>query len=245
VIVGDVKADEMFAMVEKYFAGLHPRPTPPHPDVSEEPQAAERRGEQTDKLARIPALAIGYRMPPRTSPDAIVGAVTGDLLLNGEASILYQALVKDKQVAVSVTGGDNWPLGNAFEYDGPTLMTSFILYPPNVTENQVVTAYDEAITALATKGPSREQLERVAAKMRSDWYDQLEIPINRASALSHAVLIEGNFDSVYETPDRVAKVTPDQIRDFAAKYLVAKNRTIINRVPALNENGAAPSGGAQ
>jgi zinc protease len=244
-IVGDVKPDEIFAMVEKYFAGVHPRPTPPHPDVNEEPQAAERRGEQTDKLARIPALAIGYRMPPRTSPDAIVGAVTGDLLLNGEASILYQALVKDKQVAVSVSGGDNWPLGNAFEYDGPTLMTSFILYPPNVTENQVVTAYDEAITALATKGPSREQLERVAAKMRSDWYDQLEIPVNRASALSHAVLIEGNFDSVYETPDRVAKVTPEQIRDFAAKYLVAKNRTIINRVPALNENGTAPSGGAQ
>jgi predicted Zn-dependent peptidase len=59
------------------------------------------------------------------------------------------------------------------------------------------------------------------------------------------VLIEGNFDSVYETPERVAKVTPEQIRDFAAKYLVAKNRTIINRVPALNENGAAPSGGAQ
>ena len=81
------------------------------------------------------------------------------------------------------------------------------------------------------------------AKMRSDWYDQLEIPINRASALSHAVLIEGNFDSVYDTPDRVAKVTPEQIRDFAAKYLVAKNRTIINRVPA--DKVGAPAGGAQ
>jgi len=152
-------------------------------------------------------------------------------------------LVKDKQVAVSVNGGDNWPLGNAFEYDGPTLMTSFILYPPNVTESQVVTAYDEAVASLATKGPTREQVERVAAKMRSDWYDQLEIPINRASALSHAVLIEGNFDSVYETPDRVAKVTPAQIREFAAKYLVAKNRTVINRVPA--EKVEAPAGGAQ
>jgi len=229
--------------VEKYFAGVHSRPTPPHPDVIEAPQTAERRGEETDKLARIPALAIGYRMPARTSPDAIVAAVAAELLHNGEASILYQALVKDKQVAVSVNGGDNWPLGNAFEYDGPTLMTSFILYPPNVTESQVVTAYDEAVASLATKGPTREQVERVAAKMRSDWYDQLEIPINRASALSHAVLIEGNFDSVYETPDRVAKVTPAQIREFAAKYLVAKNRTIINRVPS--EKVEAPAGGAQ
>lgn len=244
-IVGDVKPEEVFAQVEKYFADVKSKPTPPRPDVSEAPQTAERRGEETDKLARIPAIAVGYRMPARTSPDAVVAAVAAEILHNGEASILYQSLVKGKQVAVSVNGGDNWPLGNAFEYDGPTLMTSFILYPSNVTETQVLTAYDAAIADLAKKGPSREEVERVAAKMRSDWYDQLEIPINRASALSHAVLIEGSFDSVYETPDRVAKVTPEQIRNFAAKYLVATNRTIINRVPAPAEKGAAPSGGAQ
>ena len=244
-IVGDVKPEEVFAQVEKYFADVKPKPTPPRPDVSEAPQTAERRGEETDKLARIPAIAVGYRMPARTSPDAIVAAVAADLLHNGEASILYQSLVKDKQVAVSVNGGDNWPLGNAFEYDGPTLMTSFILYSGNVTEAQVLSAYDAAIADLAKKAPSREEVERVAAKMRSDWYDQLEIPINRASALSHAVLIEGNFDSVYQIPDRVAKVTPEQIRSFAAKYLVATNRTIINRVPAPPNTGAAPSGGAQ
>jgi predicted Zn-dependent peptidase len=245
VIVGDVKPDEVFAKVEKYFADVHSRPTPPRPDVTEVPQTAERRGEETDKLARIPAIAVGYRMPPRTSPDAVVAAVAAELLHNGEASILYQTLVKDKQVAVSVYGGDNWPLGNAFEYNGPTLMTSFILYSPNVTEEQLVTAYDAAIADLAKKGPSQADVERVAAKMRSDWYGQLEIPISRASALSHAVLIEGNFDSVYETPDRVAKVTPEQIRNFAAKYLVTTNRTLINRVPAPPEKGAAPSGGAQ
>jgi len=244
-IVGDVKPDEVFAKVEKYFADVHSRPTPARPDVTEAPQTAERRGEETDKLARIPAIAVGYRMPPRTSPDAVVAAVAAELLHNGEASILYQTLVKDKQVAVSVYGGDNWPLGNAFEYNGPTLMTSFILYPPNVTEEQLVTAYDAAIAYLAKKGPSQADVERVAAKMRSDWYGQLEIPISRASALSHAVLIEGSFDSVYETPDRVAKVTPEQIRNFAAKYLVTTNRTLINRVPAPPEKGAAPSGGAQ
>jgi zinc protease len=230
--------------VEKYFSSLHSRPTPPRPDVAEAPQTAERRGEETDKLARIPAIALGYRMPARTSPDAIVGAVTGDLLHNGEASILYQSLVKDKQVAVQVVGGDNWPLGNAFEYNGPTLMTSFIQYPPNVTEQQLLAAYDGAVATLATEGPTREEVERVAAKMRSDWYDQLEIPVNRAMALSHEVLLGGNFTGVYDLPDRVAKVTPEQIRDFAAKYLVSTNRTIINRVPAV-EKGAAPAGGAQ
>jgi predicted Zn-dependent peptidase len=213
--------------------------------VEEKPQTAERRETETDKLARVPALAIGYRMPPARSPDALAGAVTGELLHNGQASLLYQALVKDKKVALSVNGGLNWPLGNPFEYNGPTLMTSFIVYPPNVTEDQVLAAYDATVKDLAAKGPSQEELDRIVAKMRADLYAQLEIPINRASALSHAVLFTGSFDSVFTTPNDLAKVTPDQVRAFATKYLISTNRTIINRVPAPASPGAGKPGGAQ
>ena len=241
-VVGDVKTADVFAKAEKYFSAVPSRPAPPRPTVNEPPQQAERRATESDKLAKIPALAIGYRMPPRTSPDSIVGAVTAGLLHNGQASILYQSLVKQKQVAANVNGGMNWPLGNAFEYNGPTLMTSFIVYPQNVSEDQLLAAYDATIDELAKKGPSREDVERIAAKMRSDWYGQLELPISRASALSHAVLFEGNFDSVYQIPDRVAKVTPEEIRNFVAKYLVPSNRTIINRVPAAEKPAGTPGG---
>ena len=244
-IVGDVNTADVFAKVEKYFASLPAGPPPKRPDFNEPPQKSERRSTEPDKLANVPAVAIGYRMPPRTSPDAIVGAVTAELLHNGDASILYQALVKEKKVAASVSGGDNWPLGNAFEYNGPTLMTSFIVYPGKVNLDQLLGAYDAAIADLAKKGPTREQVDRIAAKMRSDWYDNLESPINRASALSHAVLFDGSFDSVYQVPDRVAKVTPEQVRNFAAKYLVPSNRTIIHRVPAAPDKNSGSSGGEQ
>jgi predicted Zn-dependent peptidase len=244
-IVGDVNTADIFAKAEKYFASIPSRSTPPRPDVNEPPQTSERRLTETDKLAKIPALAIGYHMPPRSSPEAIVGAVTAELLHNGQASILYQALVKEKQVAVSVRGGMNWPLGNAFQYNGPTLMTSFIVYPSTVTEDQLLAAYDGVIAELAGKGPSHEQVERIAAKMRSDWYDELEIPVDRASALAHAVLFEGSFDSVYQIPDRIAKVTPEQIRSFVAKYLVPANRTIINRVPVAGDKTSASNGGEE
>ncbi len=230
-IVGDLNPDEVFAKVDKYFASVASRPTPPLPKVDEPPQTTERKSQQTDKLAKVPALGIGYRMPGRHSPDALVAAVTGELLHNGQASRFYQALVKDKQVALSVDGGVNWPLGAPFEFNGPTLMTSFVVYPPTMTEDKVLAAYDATIKELAQKGPSQQDLNRIVTKMRSDWYGQLEIPISRASALSHAVLFDGSFERVYQIPEDLAKVTPAQVRAFAAKYLVAGNRTIINRVP--------------
>jgi len=244
-LVGDFQPEEVFAKAEKYFGAIHARNVPPRPKVDEPPQTAERRATQTDKLAKVPALAIGYRMPPRHSPDALAAAVTGELLHNGQASRLYQALVKEKQVALSADGGVNWPLGTPFEYNGPTLMTTFIVYPLSVTEDQLLAAYNANIQDLIDKGPSQQDVNRVVTKMRSDFYGNLEDPLSRASVLSHAVLFDGAFDDVYRIPDELAKVTPAQIRAFAAKYLVAANRTIINRVPAPPEKDAAkqPGGG--
>jgi zinc protease len=237
-VVGDVKPDEVFERVEKHFGAIPARPVPAKPDVSEPPQTAERRIQQDDKLAQVPAVAVGYRMPPRTSHDAVVGAMVGELLHNGEASRLYQALVKDKKVALQVSGGLNWPLGNPFEYDGPTLMTSFIVYPPDITENDLLKAYDGAIADLAEHGPSPADLQRVSTKMRSDWYAQLEIPIQRASILAHATLFDRSPAVVNAIPDELAKVTPGEIKAFVKRYLVPANRTVINRVPAAKTSDA-------
>ena len=241
-VVGDVKADEVFQKVEQYFGAIPERKVPPKPNLIEKPQTAERRFTQEDKLATLPALGIGYRMPPKSPHESVVAAVTGELLHNGQASRLYQYLVKEKQVAVEVQGGVNWPLGTFLEYSGPTLMTSFIVYPANLKGNDVVTAYDTAIDALTRTGPKADELERIRNKMRSDWFDQLETPLGRASALAHAALLDGDPLRVYAVPDEINKVTPEEVRAFAAKYLVKTNRTIIDRVPAAKSDS---NGGKQ
>jgi predicted Zn-dependent peptidase len=238
-VAGDVNPAEVFAKAEKYFGSIPARPTPPRAQSEEAPQSAERSFVQTDKLANVPALAVGYRMPARGSREAIVAAVTGELLHNGQASRFYQALVKEKQTAVSVDGGVNWPLGNPFEYNGPTLMTSFIVAPPNAKEQTLVSAFDSAIADLADHGPSAADLERIRAKMRSDWYDQLEVPITRASTLSHAVLFDGNAEIVSRVPIEIASVTAQDVQSFAKKYLVKTNRTLIWRVPEPKQTEAS------
>jgi zinc protease len=178
-------------------------------------------------------------MPPRRSREAIVAAVAGELLHNGQASRLYQCLVKEKQKAISVDGGVNWPLGNPFEYNGPTLMTSFIVAQPKASEKDLLAAYDAVISGLKARGPNEAELERIRAKMRSDWYGPLEIPISKASVLSRAVLFDGNADSVSRIPSEIAEVTSNEVRALAAKYLINTNRTILYRVPASPRPNAA------
>lgn len=243
-VVGDVTPDEVFAKAEKYFGAIPKKPTPPKPDVNEHPQTAERRGVQPDLHAKLPAFAIGYRMPERNSRDAIVAAVTGDLLNNGEASLLYQQLVKQDRDAVSVDGGLNWPLGNPFEFNGPTLMTTFIVAPPGTQMDTVLKSVDTVVHRLATDGPTASELTRVVTKMRSDLIDQMEAPIDRASLVAHATLFDGKPDRVNAISAELASVTPAQVKEFAQKYLVAANRTVLERQPT-QEPAAPKAGGAQ
>jgi predicted Zn-dependent peptidase len=121
-------------------------------------------------------------------------------------------------------------------------MTSLLVYPPMLKEEQVLAAYDAVLGELADKGPSQKDLDRVIAKMRSDIYSNLEIPVNRASALSHSVLFDGSFEGTYQLPADLAKVTPAQVKAFARKYLVRTNRTIINRVPAADQGAEGKQG---
>jgi predicted Zn-dependent peptidase len=81
--------------------------------------------------------------------------------------------------------------------------------------------------------------------MRSDLIDQLEAPIDRASVLAHATLFDGNPDRLNKIPSELAGVTPAEVKAFAAKYLVAKNRTVLQREPVAASEAERNPGGAQ
>jgi predicted Zn-dependent peptidase len=193
---------------------------------------AERTLEQTDALARVPAVAIGYKMPPRGSRDHVPAAVLGDVLLNGEASRLYQGLVKGRELLLQVEGGMNWPLGDAWTFNGPTLLGMFALYKPTTSAKAVSDAIQEEIQKVAREGVPAADLARVKTKMRSDFYSGLELPIYRADALALAQLLTGNAASVNEVGDKLEAVTVADLQRVASTYLTVPNRTVVDRKPA-------------
>jgi len=231
-IAGDVTPADVFARVEKYFGGIAARKSPPPSDFSEGLNTAERTLEQTDPLARVPAIAAGWKMPARGSKDHVPAAVLGDILLNGEASRLYQGLVKGKELLLNIQGGLNWPLGDPWTFNGPTLLVVFGLYKPTTDAKTVVAALHEEVQKIAKNGVSAEELARVKTKMESDFYADLELPLNRATKLSILQLFSGNAASVNEIPGQIAAVTSDDLKRVATTYLTAANRTVVDRKPA-------------
>ncbi len=227
-IAGDVKPAEVFALVEKYFGHIPGKPKPALPDLKEPLNTAEIRLVKTDALARVPAVAVGWKMPARGSKDHAPAAVLAELLIGGDASRIYLGLVKGKALLLNASGGLNFPLGGAWDYDGQTLFSLFSLYKPNADADKVLAALDEIIAAVATQGVTPAELERTKTKMVADFYSGLEIPLSRADSLAKAQALWGSAAHLNEIPRLIEGVTVDDLKRVAATYLTRPNRTVID-----------------
>jgi zinc protease len=96
----------------------------------------------------------------------------------------------------------------------------------------VADAIQEEIAKIAKAGVPAPDLARVKAKMRSDFYSDIELPINRADVLAIAQLLTGSAASVNDIPGQIDAVTPADVQRVAATYLTVANRTVIDRKPA-------------
>lgn len=247
-VVGDVSAREVFALAEEYFGDIPARPTPERPDVSEPLNTRERREAQADRLAQVPALAVGWKVPEQGSPDHAPMAVLTQLLAGGDASRLYQGLVKGREQLLNLDGGINWPLGGAWDYAGPTQLVLFALYKPDVEPDAVLAAIDEEIARIAEDGVPEEALARSKTKLLADYVDGLEPFISRADELAKAQVLWGDAETLNRVPGWIAGVTAADVQRVARTYLTTANRTVIDRVPAALAPArglAAPAPAAQ
>ncbi len=231
VVVGDVSAPDVLAKVEKYFGAIPGGKPPARPDVTERVQEGERRFTQEEKFAPLPAIGVGYRMPPPASPEALVGLVAATVLLDGDASRLHQSLVKERKVATAVFGGVNNFLEDGFDYNGPTLVSAMILVAGDSTVDAALAAFDDTVARLAASGPTPEELARARSKLQSSWFDTLEDPMTRAATIGRTVLYRGSGERVNTVAADLAKIGAAEVQAFAKTFLVPRNRTIIVRAP--------------
>jgi zinc protease len=242
LMLGDVKPAEGFALAEKHFGDIPRGPQPPFADPKEPPQSEERRGHVEEKFGTLPAIAIGYVMPPRRSPEWCAMALLDQALHGGRAGRIYRDLVLEKQLAVEADGG----VDDIFGYNGPSQMTTRILHKPEVSADATLAAFDAVMAEVQEKGIGADELEQLKVKWRSDYYAMLEggrggyMPkYGLMHLLACFSLFDGEPQLVNTILDGFLQVTPEQVQAVAKKYLRKENRAIVFRVPVANAKEAA------
>jgi len=229
-IAGDVDANEVKKMIEKYFTSIPSQPRPPNPDIMEPTQTKEKRVTEPDKLATVPAMAVGYHAPDQKSADFAPVVLLNLILQGDESSRFYQRLVKEKELSLDLTGGVNL-FGNEFDYYGPMLITTRSTYKTGHTADEIVKEMDAVLADVTQNGVTAKELADAKVRFRSNFYNQLESSFGKAHLLSSLALFRDDPAQINTALDAFEHVTVAQIKAVAKKYYVPENRTVIDRVP--------------
>jgi predicted Zn-dependent peptidase len=233
VVTGDIDYVQTLGWIRKYYEGIPSAKLPPQPDISEPRQEKEKRSNREDPLVNRPALALGYHHPPRDTPEYYAMGLIDQLLVQGQDSRLYQALVQDRGLTGSVSGGANPGLGSMFDVKGPVLWTVYMIHDSDKPADEIVKVIDQEIARLQSTPVTREELDLALVKRRSSLYAEQEqfVRFGRANLLAVYALFDDDPAKINRLEEEFRKVTPELIQKTAREYLRTTNRTILTITP--------------
>ena len=174
-----------------------------------------------DAHAPLPALAVGYRLPdPAADLDGYLGhALLGSVLGDGEAARLQRRLVHADGLVTDVSAGAG--LMGPLDARDPDTFTVTAVHPAAVDPDRVLDALDEELDKLAAEGPTDEELRRQVARWSAALYQENDRVMYRMLGLGARELLYGRAEIAVELPERLAAVTPEQVRAAAAALCAA------------------------
>ena len=221
IIAGDVEANEVRPLVEKFYGPIPAQPSIPARRVRpQEPvPAAPRTVTLSDPRVEQTSIRRYYLVPSSTTAAAGESAaldVLAQLMGNGSNSYLYRALVIDKPLAISAGAGYQ---GTALD---PTQFQISVSPRPGVEFSQVEQAIDAVIADLAQNPPRAEDLERVKTQLIAEAVYAQDNQATMARWYGGALTSGLSIEDIRSWPQRIRAVTGDQVRDAARKWLDKK-----------------------
>jgi predicted Zn-dependent peptidase len=218
-LVGDVRAADAIALVERYFGDIEAG-TPAPVIVATEPQ---QNGEKriTEIFDAEPRLAIAWHKPTMPHQDDYVFDLIDQILGSGRTSRLYRSLVEEQQLAtaVSVYGAPGSRYPNLFVIDA-------IPRHPHTT-GELETAIYAELDRLKNELVDETELKKVRNRLVTDQLRQLRGNSGLARLLTSYQSLAGDWRYLATYTREIEKLSVEDIQAVANKYFTSSNRTVV------------------
>jgi zinc protease len=223
VVVGSVKADEIFRLAEKYMEPI-PAHDPPPPVRTVEPKQLGERRVSVHKFAQLPIVEIAYHVPQAQGPDYYTLELVQALLTSGESSRLYRALVDQEQLAIEVDSS------HVITFD-PFMFTFTVQPRQGVAPEKAEQALYAEIEKLKSAGVDEHELQKAKNLAIAEHYRSLRSINRRANVIGRYEVFFGDYHKFANVEEEYNKVTAADIQRAVKEYFDVNNRTVATLVP--------------
>ncbi|HLZ41393.1 MAG TPA: pitrilysin family protein [Candidatus Sulfotelmatobacter sp.] len=227
VVVGDVKADNVFSLAEKYMEPI-PAHDPPPPVRTIEPRQLGERRIEVHKFAQLPIIEIGYHVPQAQGPDYYTLELLQALLTTGESSRLYRSLVDQQQLAIQVRSGHDATID-------PFLFTFTVQPRQGVAPEKAEQALYAEIDKLKSTGVDDHELQKAKNQVISSYYRSLRSINRRANVIGRYQVLFGDYHKLANAEQEFNKVSAADIQRAAKEYFDVNNRTVATLIPTAEK----------
>jgi zinc protease len=228
VIAGDVKADKVFALAQKYYGKIPKGELPARRNFTEPPQAGIKRL-VVKAPAELPQLVMAYHTPTIKNPEQdwkpyalemLAGVLDGN-----ESARLNKHLVREQQVASAAGAG----------YDaiarGPSLFELEATPSTGKTVQDVEAALRNEIALLVKDGVNEDELKRVKAQVTASEVYKRDSLFYQAMEIGQLESIGLGYQAIPVMLEKLQAVTAEQVQQVAKEFLQDDNLTIATLDP--------------
>jgi zinc protease len=232
IVVGDVGADAIYKQLDDFFQGHPARSLRPLFIPSEPPQLGRRETHQ-EFVTELSRLSLAWHIPEITHPDVPALDLLSTILGDGRSSRLYRQLREETGLAYGVS---------AFSYtpgDPGMLGIDATVEPENhdATRDLIL----KIVAEIQANGVTAEELAKAKKISLSHHLGALTTMRGQASDLGSNWFLTRNLNFTRDYLAAVQKISSDEIRRVAGKYLVDDNLTITSLNPKTAGTRAAAS----
>ncbi|WP_228260000.1 M16 family metallopeptidase [Acinetobacter sp. ANC 4779] len=228
IIVGDVDSESTLLQVQKYFADIPARKTPPRNDVLEFDRVGYRHME-LNLPVQVPNLYMAWNVrslvTAKNPQDAYALTIIKNVLDSGISSRLQERLIRNKKILTAIS----------VSYDpysrGDSLLSISALPVDGVSLQEAEKAIQSEIDLLKTELIKPEEVERVTAKFVANLvYSQDDIA-GQTKMIGNLEINGLSFRLMDELPKHFETVSPQDIQRVANMYFTRDNLSTLYLSP--------------
>lgn len=228
VVVGDVNAEQVHRLAERYFGALERRSIPPRKQQVE-PPVLGKKTVQVQSRAKLPIVMLGYSVPGVTmakkafEPYAL--EIIAGILDAGESSRFAKNLIRGQHIASGASTYYN--LYTRYQ-------TQFIVYGAP-TQNEQISTLQKGLIAelddLKKTAVSAKELQRIKNQIIAQKTYEKDSIFGQANELGLLETVGLGWKKADDYTQAINAVTAEQIQQTAQRYFQEHNLTIATLEP--------------